>query len=170
LVGLCVIHFSDLQSLSTNTSEERISRAKLRVSRFAAVDTITLVLLALWQVAIFLITLTGIDPQFSSAKTEAVQRFDTVVQGISGASPAQIEQAWEHLRRVTPQSPLLVVPNVEKQREELLKRAQSERVEAFNNLNQQAGAARFLLGRDLSRVLLVTLVYAWAFRAFVRGR
>jgi hypothetical protein len=38
------------------------------------------------------------------------------------------------------------------------------------SLKQQADAARFQLGRDPLRVLLVAFVYAWEFRAFVRYR
>lgn len=175
LVGLCLIRYSVyLQSLSPNDQAERIQRAKLRISRLAGAGTIALLLLAVWQVALFLMILPGVEQQFSSARGKLMQRSDAIEQALSQALPEQIQQGWEQLRRASPQSPTLIAPlddlSIEEQREALLSRAKAESRDAVTSLKQQADAARFQLGRDLLRVLLVALIYAWAFRAFVRYR
>lgn len=175
LVGLCLIRYSVyLQSLSPNAQEQRLRRAKLQINRLAGAGTIALVFLAVWQVALCLQALPGVERQFSSARGELWQRSDAIEKALSEALPAQIQQGFEQFRRASPQSqPLsapLVDPSIEEQREELLSRAKAESKEAVTSLKQQADAARFQLGRDLLRVLLVALVYAWAFRAFVRQR
>ncbi|TVS07237.1 MAG: hypothetical protein EA413_01385 [Cyanobium sp. PLM2.Bin73] len=171
LVGLCLIRYSvHLQSLNPNVQEDRLRRVKLRISRVAGAGSIALALLAVWQVALFAQALPGLERQFSAARGEVTQRSDAVLQALSGALPEQIQQGWEQLQRVSPQASPLMAPSIEEQREELRSRAQAESKEAFTTLKQQAGAARFQLGRDLLRVLLVALIYAWAFRAFVRNR
>lgn len=175
LVGMCLIRYSIyLQGLSPKAQADRLQRAKLRISRLAGAGTISLVLLAAWQVALFVMILPGVEQQFSSARGRLMQRSDAIEQALSEALPDQIQQGWEQLRRVSPQSPPLTAPlvdlSIEDQREALLSRAKAESKDAVTSLKQQADAARFQLGRDLLRVLLVALIYAWAFRAFVRYR
>jgi hypothetical protein len=171
LVGLCMVRYGVyMHTLNSNVGDVRILRTSRRVSSLAGVGSIALTVLALWQVALFIIALPDLDQQLAAARTQALQQSDSVVEGINAAEPSQIMQIWEQLRVNSPQSPSQATPSIEKQRQELVSQAQSKRKEAVISLQRQAGNARLQLGRDLLRVMVVALVYAWAFLVVARRR
>lgn len=171
LVGLCLVRFGDHVQSQSATSEEFSALRFKRLCRLLAVaGTSTLMLLAIWQIPLFFTALRGIDQQAAAASSEAVQRSDAIAEALSQASPAQISQGWEQLRRQSVQAPEMSELSAASQREELLSRAKEQSKNQLLTLRQQAASARLQLGRDRLRVALAALVYGWAFLTLRRSR
>lgn len=171
LVGLCLVRYGDhVQSQSATSGQFSPLRFKRLCRLLAIAGSSTLILLAIWQVPLFLTALQGIDRQAAVASTQAVHRFDAIAEALRQASPAQIAQGWEQLKRQSAQAPQLGEQSTASQREQLLGRAEEESQNQLMNLREQAASARFQLGRDRLRVALVALVYSGAFLTLRRSR
>lgn len=171
LVGLCLVRYGDhVQSQSVTPGELRPLRLKRLCRLLAVAGTGTLILLAIGQVPLFVGGFRGIDQQAAVASTQTVQRSDAIAEALRQASPAQIAEGWEQLRRQGAQAPELEGATPSMQREALLSRAQEESGNQLRTLRQQAGSARLQLGRDRLRVALTALIYAGAFMPLRRSR
>lgn len=171
LVGLCLVRFGDhVQRQSAISGKFSPLRFKRLCRLLAVAGTTTLILLAIWQIPLFVTGLRGINQQAAAASTQAVQRSGAIAEALSQASPAQIAQGWEQLRGQSAQAPELGALSSASQREELLSRAKEQSQSQLLNLRQQAASARLQLGRDRLRVALVALVYAGGFLTLRRSR
>lgn len=153
---------------------QALQRIRTILSWLARIGMIGMVMVALWQVPLFMRSLSGIDRQLLTAANQETQRFAVLEQALKTSPPQQIQQSWSLLntnqvspskRRAVSTTPSL---NIEDQRRDLLKRANGESRRVRADLNRQAFASRFALGRDHLRVLLVALAYGWAYWVFVR--
>ena len=185
LVGFCLIRYSTYlasrslprqtkvdsgasRRTSYRTQRSAVHRIRTLLRRLAIAGVVAMAMLALWQVPIFLRGLSTIDGGLTEATTSETQRYLSVKQALQAASPVDLQQGWTQLRRAQNESTPLQPPSTEQQRSELLVRAKADNRRVLANLDSQVSAARFALGRDLLRVFLCALVYAWAFSVFIR--
>ena len=82
---------------------------------------------------------------------------------LARASDAEIEQAWLNLQ--SGKAPALgdPIPSPAAKRKQLVSNLKSEESLAFKNADDTANRQKFALTRDTLRIILLALIYAWAF-------
>jgi hypothetical protein len=82
---------------------------------------------------------------------------------LARASDAEIEQAWLNLQ--SSKAPALgdPIPSPADKRKQLVSNLKSEERLAFKNADDTANRQKFALTRDTLRIILLALIYAWAF-------
>lgn len=143
-------------------------RNRLWVRRLAIAGTLGMLLLAPLQVVIFLRGASALDLEFTQATLQQRQQFQQLEAALQDAPADRLRQGWLQLKRLDPASPAATLPAPASQLDDLIAEANRNRDSSLQNLRRQASGARFALGRDTLRVLLASLVYGWAFWAFVR--
>lgn len=145
-----------------------MERNKLWVRRLAIAGALGMLLLAPFQVVLFLRGTAALNLEFARASEQQGKEFEQLETALKDAPAPQILQSWLQLKRLDPGSPPAGLPGSGQQLQELLAQATTSRDNALQTLQRQASSARFALGRDTLRVFLVALVYSWAFWAFLR--
>ena len=84
------------------------------------------------------------------------------------AGAAEVKQAWADFKGIKPGTPVLDQPATAEQRKQLLAAAKSRNAQVLERFDKDASTVIFIEGRDRVRVLLVALVYAAAFWAFLK--
>lgn len=183
LVGLTLVRYSlylqrrslprsDGEASSSRSSSararERIERWRMLVKRLALAGVVGMVLLAVWQTGIFFRSVSAIDQKLNAASSRESQGFVAVEKALSQASEAEVKQAWADFKGIKPGTPVLDQPATAEQRKQLLAAAKSRNAQVLERFDKDASTVIFIEGRDRVRVLLVALVYAAAFWAFLK--
>lgn len=145
-----------------------MERNKVWVRRLAVAGALGMLLLAPLQVVLFLRSTAALNVQFTEATVQQRTQFEQLESALKDAPAPQIQQSWLQFKQLDPASPPAGLPSAGQQLDELLAQASSSRETSLQNLQRQASSARFSLGRDTLRVFLASLVYSWAFWAFLR--
>jgi hypothetical protein len=122
-----------------------------------------LVLLAIWQVLLWVTALDGIDSQGLQATVRVQGQSKAMDERLARASDAEIQQAWLNLQ--SSKAPALgdPIPSPAAKRKQLVSNLKSEERLAFKNADDTANRQKFALTRDTMRIILLALIYAWAF-------
>ena len=153
---------------SSARTRERLERWRMLVKRLALAGLVGMVLLAAWQTAIFFRSVSAIDQKLNAASSQESQGFVAVEKALTQASDAEVKQAWADFKGLKPGTPVLEQPPTAEQRKQLLAAAKSRNAQVLERFDKDASTVIFIEGRDRVRVLLVALVYAAAFWAFLK--
>lgn len=153
---------------STARLRERLERWRQLVKRLALAGVVGMVLLAAWQPPLFFRAVGVIDRQLDAASSRESANFVALEKALGQAPAADVQQAWTDFRSANPAPATPQQPAVEQQRKQLRSAAQSRNAQVLERFEKDAGVVRFIEGRDRLRVLLVALVYAAAFWAFLK--
>lgn len=146
-------------------SKARLNPFKFQFSigKAAYAGFIGLVLLAIWQVMLWVTALDGIDSQGMQATVRIQRQTQALQERFQRAADAEVGQAWLNLD--TSKAPALgePVPRPEAMRKDLLARIKTEERLGLKNADQSVNREKFALTRDCFRIILLALIYAWAF-------
>ena len=133
------------------------------IGKAAYAGFVGLVLLAIWQVLLWVTALDGIDSQGLQATVRIQGQSKAMDERLARASDADIEQAWLNLQ--TTKAPSLGDPILSPgaKRKQVMSSLKSEERLAFKNADDTANRQKFALTRDTLRIILLALIYAWAF-------
>ena len=133
------------------------------IGKAAYAGFVGLVLLAIWQMLLWVTALDGIDSQGLQATVRIQGQSKVMAERLARASEAEIEQAWLNLQ--TTKAPSLGDPisGPEAKRKQVMSSLKSEERLAFKNADDTANRQKFALTRDTLRIILLALIYAWAF-------
>ena len=133
------------------------------IGKAAYAGFVGLVLLAIWQVLLWVTALDGIDSQGLQATVRIQRQSKSMEARLARASEAEIEQAWLNLQ--TTKAPSLgdPIPGPEAKLKQVMSSLKSEERLAFKNADDTANRQKFALTRDTLRIILLALIYAWAF-------
>jgi hypothetical protein len=144
-----------------------MDRNKVWVRRLAILGALGMLLLAPLQVVLFLRGTAALNVQLAQATVQQRTQFERLESALKDAPAPQILQSWLQFKQLDPASPPPGLPSAGQQLDELLAQANSSRDTGLQNLQRQVSSARFALGRDSLRVFFISLVYSWAFWAFL---
>ena len=138
-------------------------KLQFSIGKAAYSGFIGLVLLTIWQVLLWVTALDGVDSQSLQATVRVQGQSKAMEQRLARASDAEIEQAWLNLQ--TNQAPSLgdPIPSPEAKRKQVGSNLKTEERLAFKNADDTANRQKFALTRDTLRIILLALIYAWAF-------
>lgn len=146
-------------------SEARLNPFKFQVSigKGAYAGFVGLVLLAIWQVILWVTALDGIDSQGLQATVRIQRQTQALQERFQRAPDAEIDQAWSNLE--TSKAPLLgdPSPGPEVKRKDVIARIKIEERLALKNADGAVTKDKFVLTRDCMRIILLAIIYAWAF-------
>ncbi len=133
------------------------------IGKVAYAGFVGLVLLAIWQVILWVTSLDGIDSQGLQATVRIQRQTQALEERFNRAADAEIEQAWSNLE--TSKAPLLgePSPSPEVKRKDVLARIKTEERLALKNADEMGNKQQFALTRDSLRIILMAIIYAWAF-------
>jgi hypothetical protein len=133
------------------------------IGKAAYAGFVGLVLLAIWQVLLWVTALDGIDSQGLQATVRVQGQSKAMDERLARASDAEIQQAWLNLQ--SSKAPALgdPIPSPAAKRKQLVSNLKSEERLAFKNADDTANRQKFALTRDTMRIILLALIYAWAF-------
>ena len=141
----------------------RIAAPMEGLRRLAFQGFILLILLAIWQIFIGFSSLDLITNQNLELSKQIDTRFQGVEQSIKVAPQEEIAKAWSQSQPKDNFGLSALNPNPAAQRGEILKNAKKQKLQAYQNLQNQASTAQFNLARDVIRIMLMAIIYAWAF-------
>ena len=141
---------------------------KLWVRRLAIAGSVGMFMLTPLQVVIFLQGTSSIDRGFTQATQQQRLQVERLETALRNAPADRLLQVWVQLKRQDPASAPAIAPPPSTQLDELIAEGTRSRDTALQNLGRQVSASRFALGRDCLRVLLASMIYSWAFGAFIR--
>ena len=148
----------------------RLNPFKFQVSigKGAYAGFVGLVLLAIWQVILWVTALDGIDSQGLQATVRIQRQTQALQERFQRAADAEIEQAWSNLE--TSKAPLLgdPSPGLEVKRKDVIARIKIEERLALKNADEAVTKQKFVLTRDGLRIILLAIIYAWAFYAIAK--
>lgn len=165
LVGLTLLRYiaytektSGLEPASSDPFKFQVSIAKAAYAGFVG-----LVLLAIWQVLLWGTALDGVDSQALQATVRVQGQSKAMEQRLARVSDAEIEQAWLNLQANTAPSLGDPIPSPEAKRKQVVSNLKTEERLAFKNADETANRQKFALTRDTLRIILLAIIYAWAF-------
>jgi hypothetical protein len=133
------------------------------VRKLAFIGFTLLILLAIWQFFLAMRSLDLIDRQDITIYRQIDARFENIEKNISNAPPEAIAKAWGQSQNL--ESP--GIPTSQKdslsQRREILNQIEGQKLQAYENLVSQKSKNQFNLSRDIVRVILMAIIYGWAF-------
>jgi hypothetical protein len=193
LVGMCLLRYSvwlDFQaltqsgtnpqiSLSTSEKKERQANssnreiAKLintqsKIRRLALVGAISLVLLAVFQVLVFIRGASLITAQGLSASNQTDKQIKEVESKILTAPDQVIDSEWSKFQAAS--VPGLFAPGLDTaaKRKQLDTAFKQRSKESSLRIKQQISDARWNLARNAFRVFLMAITYAWGLYGVVK--
>ncbi|MCX5945874.1 MAG: hypothetical protein NTZ53_11370 [Cyanobacteria bacterium] len=144
------------------------SPAERTVHRLAQAGFIGLLLLAIWQVMLWFGSLTLIDGQDLARFNQVQAQSKALEQQLKQAPPGALEQAWRQSQGASAPSLDSPLPTPQVQRQEILARLKVEQAKAVESGSEAVNRARFGLTRDSLRIILMAVIYAWAFYGIAR--
>jgi hypothetical protein len=136
---------------------------QVSITKAAYAGFVGLLLLAIWQVLLWVTALDGVDSQSLQATVRVQGQSKAMEQRLARASDAEIEQAWLNLQANTAPSLGDPIPSPEAKRKQVSSNLKTEERLAFKNADDTANRQKFALTRDTLRIILLALIYAWAF-------
>ena len=138
-------------------------RFQFSIARVAYAGFVGLLLLAIWQVMLWVTGLDALESQGLHATVRIQSQSKAMEQRFSQAPDDEIGQAWMNLE--SSKAPVLgdPSPSLEAKRKDLLDRIHIEEKLALKNADEVVNKQRFLLTRDIVRIVLIAIIYAWAF-------
>jgi flagella basal body P-ring formation protein FlgA len=124
---------------------------------------ILLILVAIWQIFIAFSSLNMITNQNLELSRQINIRFQGVEQSIKVAPQEEITKAWSQSQSRDNLGLSALNPNPAGQRGIILKNVKEQKLQAYQNLQAQSSTAQFNLARDIIRIMLMAIIYAWAF-------
>ena len=188
LVGIGLLRYSawlDLQAIkesgsnsqiTVNTSEnqkrldnsEKIAianqiKTEYKIRRLALVGAISLVLLAAWQIPLFLMGINLITDQNVSVSNRSVSQYNDVEQRIQSAPNQMIDAEWKKFQATL--APTLSTADLDTaaKRKQILKALKTQSQQSRLGIEQQVSGARWNLMRNAMRAFLIAITYAWGF-------
>jgi hypothetical protein len=144
------------------------SPAERTVHRLAQAGFIGLLLLAIWQVLLWFGALNLIDGQDLDRFNQVQAQSKALEQRLKEAPAAALEQAWRQAQGSSAPSLDSPVPTPLVQRQDILARLKAEQAKAVESGSEAVNRARFGLTRDSLRIILMAVIYAWAFYGIAR--
>jgi hypothetical protein len=141
----------------------RIAAPIRGIRQLAFKGFILLILVAIWQIFIAFSGLNLIDNQKLELSRQIDTRFQGVEQSIKVAPQEEIEKVWSQSQAKDNFGLLTLNPDPAAQRDEILKNVKGQNLQAFQTLQTQASTAQFNLARDVIRIMLMAIIYAWGF-------
>jgi hypothetical protein len=141
----------------------RIAAPMEGLRRLAFQGFILLILLAIWQIFLGFSSLDLITDQNLALSKQIDTRFQGFEQSIKVAPQEEIKKAWSQSQPKDNLGLSTLIPTPVAQRGEILKNAKEQKLQAYQNLQAQASTAQFNLARDIIRIVLMAIIYAWAF-------
>lgn len=188
LVGICLLRYSvwlDLQAikasdtnpqilLSSSETQNRSANSKkkekanqnkieFKIRRLALVGAIGLVLLAAWQIVLFLTGIDIITDQNMSVSSRSDRQVKEVEQRIQGAPDQVIDAEWKKFQATLAPTFSTAELNTAAKRKQLLKDFKTKSQQARLGIEQQVSGARWNLTLNTLRVFLIAITYAWGF-------
>ena len=142
----------------------RLVRQRQSVRRLIQIGIGSLVLLAIWQVPLFISNLNQLDQQRFVESRQLSTRLAAVEQALRQAPDEVVDETWQQFVAAGLSSSKLVINDREQQRRTLLERIRLQWQQANQDLNRRGGQARFALVRNLARNLLLCGINIWAYR------
>jgi hypothetical protein len=133
------------------------------VRQLAFKGFILLTLLAIWQFFLAFSSLNAITYQNLELSKQIDARFQGVEQNIKGAPQEEITKAWSQSQPKDNLGLSTLNPNPAAQRVEILKNVKEQKLKAYENLQSQTSTTQFNLARDIMRIMLTAIIYAWGF-------
>jgi hypothetical protein len=133
------------------------------VRQLAFKGFVLLILLAIWQYFLAFSSIDSITYQNLKLSKQIDTRFQGVEQNIKVAPQEEITKAWSQSQPKNSLGTSTLNPTSASQRGEMLKSAKEQKQQAYQNLQNQTSTAQFNLARDVIRIMLMAIIYAWAF-------
>jgi flagella basal body P-ring formation protein FlgA len=133
------------------------------IRKLAFQGFILLILVAIWQIFIAFSSLNMITNQNLELSRQINIRFQGVEQSIKVAPQEEITKAWSQSQSRDNLGLSALNPNPAGQRGIILKNVKEQKLQAYQNLQAQSSTAQFNLARDIIRIMLMAIIYAWAF-------
>jgi hypothetical protein len=133
------------------------------IGKAAYAGFVGLVLLAIWQVILWVTALDGLESQGLRATVRIQSQSKAMEVRFNRAPEDEIEQAWANLE--TSKAPSLgdPAPSAEVKRKDVLARIKIEEKLALKSADEAVNKQKFALTRDIVRITLIAIIYAWAF-------
>lgn len=188
LVGLGLLRYSvwlDLQAIRALDSNPQISlspsetqnksdkskkieianhvKTESKIRRLALVGAIGLVLLATWQMPLFLMGIDMITDQNVSVSSRTDGQVKEVEQRIQGAPDQVIDAEWKKFQATLAPTFSTADLDTASKRKQLLKALKTKSQQEQLGIEQQVSGARWNLTRNALRVFLIAITYAWGF-------
>ena len=152
--------------LEEDKKERRLARiaAPMKgIRQLAFKGFILLILVAIWQIFIAFSSLDLITNKNLELSRQIDTRFQGVEQSIKVAPQEEIAKAWSQSQPKDNLGLSALNPNPAAQRAEILKNVKKQKLQAYQDLQAQDSTAQFNLARDVIRIILMAIIYAWAF-------
>jgi hypothetical protein len=162
LVGLLLMRYAAHLDAESDEPAEPFAPDPIQgLRRLAFVGFISLLFLAMWQFVLLSSSYNVIDRQKLAGLTQIDQQFGRLQRSLDTGTADQISQYFKQSQN--PQS--FSTPNLDpaEQRKSLQNQLKQRKLEALEQLNETDRDSRISILRDLLRVILVSVIYAWAF-------
>ena len=146
----------------------RIAAPMEGLRRLAFQGFILLILLAIWQFVLAFASLDRISYQNLELSQQIEARFQAVEGNIKTAPGEAISKAWIESQPKGTTSPSLSEPGIAAQKNDILKNVKAQKLQASQNLEAQSSTAQFNLAKDIIRIILMAIIYAWGFYGIAR--
>ena len=129
---------------------------------------VLLILLAIWQFVLAFASLDRISYQNLELSQQIEARFQAVEGNIKIAPGEAISKAWIQSQPKGTPIPTLSEPEIATQKSDILKNVKAQKLQATQNLEAQSSTAQFNLAKDIIRIILMAIIYAWGFYGIAR--
>ncbi len=162
LVGLLLMRYAAHLDTESDEPAEPFAPDPIQgLRRLAFAGFILLLFLAIWQVVLLSSTYNLLDNQKLSGATQIDQQFGRLERDVKTGTDDQISQYYKQSQNPVGFSG--VDSNPAEQRISLLNQIGQKKLEALNQLNKTNSDNRAFVLRDLLRIVLVSVIYAWSF-------
>lgn len=124
---------------------------------------ILLILLAIGQIFIAFSSLNAITDQNLELSKQIELRFQGIEQNIKVAPQEEISRAWSQSQPKNDLGLSTSNPNSATQRGKVLQNVKGQKLKAYQNLQAKSSTAQFNLARNIIRIVLIAIIYAWGF-------
>lgn len=143
--------------------DEEMRQSTNGIRQLAFGGFILLILLAIWQFFIASSSLNTITDQDLELLKQIDTRFQGIEQNIKVAPQEEISKLWSKSQPKNDLGPSTSNPNSATQRGEILQNVKGQKLKAIYNLQTKTSSAQFNLVRNIIRVMLMSIIYAWGF-------
>jgi hypothetical protein len=150
---------SGVDSRRDPVAAKRLLRQRESARRLIRIGVGSLILLAIWQLPLFIGSLNLIDQQRTFESRQLSEKLTTAEQVLRQAPQPMVDETWKQFVAAGLSSSRQIIRDQEQQRKAMLERILIQRQQANLGVNQRGTQARFALVRNLARNLLLCCVY-----------
>lgn len=150
---------SGVDSRRDPVAAKRLLRQREAARRLIRLGMTSLLLLAIWQLPLFIDSLNLVDQQRTFESRQLSEKLTTAEQALRQAPHSMLDETWKQFVASGLSSSGKIIRDREQQRKALLERIRIQRQQANLGVSQRGTQARFALVRNLARNLLLCGVY-----------